>query len=131
LKSMDVNIVVAAFEIFIDSLGQFQNKKTSTISGFDNNPFQMVERDFAFLFPKSVKANDIVSKIKQIDQKIINKVSIFDVYESEKINSDTKSIAMRVLLQPLEKTFNDEEIENISNKIIDVITSSFEANLRK
>jgi len=131
LKSLDISNTVLAFEIFTETLAQFQNKKTSTISAFHNNPFQMVERDFAFLLPKSIKANDIVNKIKNIDKKIINKVSIFDVYEGEKIDNDSKSIAIRVQLQPLEKTFSDEEIENISNQIIDLVITSFSATLRK
>ena len=131
LNSLDIANSVVAFEIFTDTLAQFQSKKTSTISAFDNNSFQMVERDFAFLFPKSVKANDIINKIKKIDKKIINKVSIFDLYEDEKIKNDSKSIAIRVLLQPLEKTFSDEEIESISNQIIDTIITSFNATQRK
>jgi len=131
LKSLDIGHSVVAFEIFTDTLAQFLAKKTSTISAFDNNPYQMVERDFAFLFPKSVKANDIINKIKKIDKKVIEKVSIFDVYEGEKIESDSKSIAIRVLLQPIEKTFSDEEIENLSNQIIDTVITSFAASLRK
>ena len=131
LKSMNIQNPVMAFEVFTDALGQFQNKKTSTIAAFDNNSFQMVERDFAFIFPDSVKADEIISKIKKIDKKLINKVSIFDVYEGDKIAKDTKSIAIRVLLQPLEKTFNDEEIESLSTQIIDVITINFKATLRK
>ena len=130
LKSLDIGHSVVAFEIFTDTLAQFLAKKTSTISAFDNNPYQMVERDFAFLFPKSVKANDIISKIKKIDKKIIEKVSIFDVYEGEKIDTDSKSIAIRVLLQPIEKTFSEEEIDNLSNQIIDTVITSFEASLR-
>ena len=120
-----------AFEIFTETLAQFQNKKTSTLSAFDNNPFQAVERDFAFLLPKSVKAIDLINKIKKIDKKIINKVSIFDVYEGEKIDENFKSIAIRVLLQRLEKTFSEEEIEGFSNQIIDLIITSFKASLRK
>jgi len=131
LKSLDISNLVVAFEIFTETLAQFQSNKKSTISAFDNNPFQTVERDFAFLLPKTIKANDMVNKIKKIDKKIINKVTIFDVYKGEKIENDSKSIAIRVLLQPLEKTFTDEEIESISNQIIDTIISSFNAILRK
>ncbi|MDC0625364.1 phenylalanine--tRNA ligase subunit beta [Alphaproteobacteria bacterium] len=131
LKSLDISNAVVAFEIFTETLAQFQIKKTSTVSAFDNNPFQAVERDFAFLLPKSVKAIDLINKIKKIDKKIINKVSIFDVYEGEKIDENFKSIAIRVLLQPLEKTFSDEEIEGFSNQIIDLIITSFKASLRK
>ena len=129
--SFNISNSVVAFEIFTEALAQFQGKKKSTISAFDNNPFQTVERDFAFLLPKSIKANDLVNKIKKIDKKIINKVTIFDVYEGEKIENNTKSIAIRVLLQPIDKTFTDEEIENISNQIIDTIIMSFSATLRK
>ena len=131
LQSFDISNIVVAFEIFTETLAQFQSKKISTKSAFDNNPFQNVERDFAFLLPKSIKANDIINKIKKVDKKIINKVSIFDVYEGERIDQDSKSIAIRVQLQPLEKTFSDEEIDSISNQIIDIIITSFKASLRK
>ena len=130
LKTMDIDNQVFGFEIFLDNLTQFQNKKSSTKGSFDNNPYQMVERDFAFLFDKNVKANEIINKIKKIDKKIINKITIFDVYEGDKLPADKKSIALRVLLQPQEKTFTDEEIENISKKIIDLVKTEFEATLR-
>ncbi len=131
LKSFDISNIIVAFEIFTEKLAQFQSKRVSTKSAFDNNPFQNVERDFAFMLPKSIKANDIVNKIKKLDKKIINKVSIFDVYEGEKIDNQSKSVAIRVQLQPLEKTFSDEEIESFSNQIIDIVITSFGATLRK
>ncbi len=131
LKTMDVENEVFGFEIFLDNLSQFQNKKPSTKKSFDNNPYQMVERDFAFLFNKDIKANEIINKIKKIDKKIINKVTIFDLYEGDKLPKDKKSIALRVLLQPQEKTFTDQEIENISSKIIDSIKTGFDATLRQ
>ena len=131
LNNLEIKIKVFGFEIFLDNLSQFQIKKTSTKSFFDNNLFQMVERDFSFLFPKFAKVNDITNKIKQINKKIIKKITIFDVYEGEKLPKDKKSIALRVLLQPQEKTFTDEEIENISNQIIDLVTNGFEATLRQ
>ena len=73
----------------------------------------------------------IRDRIKKVDKKIINKVLIFDVYEGEKIDNQSKSIAIRVQLQPLEKTFSDEEIESFSNQIIDTVITSFGATLRK
>ena len=49
----------------------------------------------------------------------------------KKLRRYSKSIAIRVLLQPLEKTFSEEEIENISNQIIDTIITTFKATQRK
>ena len=41
-----------------------------------------------------------------------------------------KSIAFRALLQPQDKTFNDQEIEELSKKIIDEISKSLNASIR-
>ena len=43
----------------------------------------------------------------------------------------TKSIAFRILLQPQDKTFNDQEIENLSQQIIELISKTFDASIRK
>ena len=131
LKTMDVNIKVCGFEIYLDNISQFQESKSSSRVAFINNPYQMVERDFAFLFPKEIEANEIIKKVKKIDKNIINKVTIFDVYEGDKLPEDKKSIAIRVLLQPQDKTFKEEDIENLSKKIIHQISQSFDGIIRQ
>ena len=89
-----------------------------------------MERDFAFLVSKSIKANDIVNKIKKIDKKIINKVSIFDVYEGEKIELNKKSIALNVTIQSSEKTLNDEDLEKVNQLIISTVETKSGAKIR-
>jgi len=131
LKRFDIKTSVFGFEIFIDRLDQFQVKKTSTKKAYDSNPLQLVERDFAFLFPKDTQAIDIINKIKKIDKKIIKNVIIFDIFEGNKLPQNKKSIAFKVRLQPQEKTFTDKEIENLSISIIDLISRSFEGELRQ
>ena len=131
LKRFDIKTTVCGFEIFIDELDQFQVRKSSTQKSYDNNPFQLVERDFAFLFPKNIKGIDIINKIKKIDKKIIKNVVIFDIFEGEKLPENKKSIAIKVTLQPQEKTFTDKEIENFCTNIIDLISKSFEGELRQ
>ena len=130
IKNMGINFKVFGFEIFIENISQFQDSKSSSRGAFVNNPYQMVERDFAFLLPKEIKANEIIKKVKKIDKKVIQKVTIFDVYDGDKLPENKKSIAFRVLLQPQDKTFNDQEIEELSNKIIDEISKSFDASIR-
>ena len=127
---MDINFKVFGFEIFLDNISQFQENKSSSRGAFINNPYQMVERDFAFLFPKEINANEIIKKIKKVDKNLIQKVTIFDVFEGDKLPENKKSIALRVLMQPQDKTFSDQEIDNLSNQIIDVISKSFDASIR-
>ncbi len=131
LNTMDVNFKVFGFEIYLENISQFQENKSSSKGGFANNPYQMVERDFAFLFAKDAKAGEIIKKVKKIDKNIIQNVTIFDVYEGDKLPENRKSIAFRVLLQPQDKTFKDQDIEELSKIIIDEISNSFDASLRK
>ena len=131
LQKFDIKTNVSGFEIFLDQLSQFQSKKISTKNSYDSNTLQAVERDFAFLFPLNVKAGEIINKIKKINKKIIKKVSIFDVYEGKNLPTNMKSIAVKVVLQPIDKTFTDDEIEKISNTIIDLISKTFEGKLRQ
>ena len=56
---------------------------------------------------------------------------IFDVFEGNKLPENIKSIAFKVILQPIVKTFTDKEIEKISNTIIDLVSRNFEGKLRQ
>ena len=131
LKRFNIKTKVSGFEIFLDSLDQFQVKKSSTKKAYDNNSFQLVERDFAFIFPQNIKGIDIINKVKKIDKKIIKNVIIFDIFEGGKLPENKKSIAIKVTLQPQDKTFTDKEIENFSKKIIELVSQSFEGELRQ
>ena len=92
---------------------------------------QAIERDFAFLFSKNIKGAEIIQAVKKIDKRRIKKVIIFDVFEGGKLAENTKSIAFKVVLQPIESTFTDKEIEKISQSIINHISNTFDGQLRK
>ncbi len=131
LQSLEIKTNVNAFEIYLDQLNIFQHKKSSTKSAYDNNVLQSVERDFAFLFPIDAKSAEIVNAIKKIDKKNIKKVNVFDVFEGGKLPENKKSIAFKIILQPIEKTFTDEDIEKISEKIIELVSKNFDGKLRQ
>ena len=59
------------------------------------------------------------------------KVIIFDVFQGEKLPVNTKSIAFKIILQPIESTFTDKEIEKISKLIINHISNTFDGQLRQ
>jgi phenylalanyl-tRNA synthetase beta chain len=77
-----------------------------------------VERDFAFVVDRAVKAGDIVRAAQNSDRKAVTAVTVFDVYEGQGIDPDKKSVAIAVRLQPRERTMTDEEIEAIGAKIV-------------
>ena len=118
------------FEIFLDNLVQYKqnNKKINKILVLSD--FQKSDRDFAFLISKNINAQQLVDAIKKTDKSLIKKIKIFDVYEGENIPSDKKSIALKVTIQSDEKTLNDNELKDISNRIIKSVEEHTGAQLR-
>ena len=128
IKKLDIDQPVFAFELSLFSLPhEFADKKKI----FSNKYFQKVERDFAFIVDKNVKAGDIVRIAAEVDEELIDKVYIFDVYEGEGIPEDKKSIAISVTLQPSKKTLTDLEIDEIGKKIVANVVKSFHAIIRE
>jgi phenylalanyl-tRNA synthetase beta chain len=89
-----------------------------------------VERDFAFVVPRTVKAGDIARTAQGVDKKLIVNVGVFDVYEGKGIDPDKKSVAIAVTLQPREKTMTDEEIDAVGKKIVAEVTKRTGGTLR-
>tara|TARA_B100000674_G_scaffold396104_1_gene340665 strand:- start:9 stop:260 length:252 start_codon:yes stop_codon:yes gene_type:complete len=68
--------------------------------------------------------------IKEIDNSIIQDVVTFDVYEGENIPKDKKSVAISVTLQSLNKTLSENDLDQISKKIIDAVKEKTGATIR-
>ena len=132
-KKFDIKTIVNAFEIFVDALPQNfvqQSQKSATKKSFAANDLPTVERDFAFLLDKSQTIGDLIKTIENCDKQLIKQVDIFDIYSGKNIEEGKKSIALRTLIQPLEKTLISEEIEVLSKKIIDAVIKAHGAQLR-
>lgn len=127
-KKFDLKCSVNAFEIFADNLPTQQ--KSISRKTFVANDLPIVERDFAFLCDDNIAVIDIIKTITNCDKQMIKEVSIFDIYRGKNIAENKKSIALRVTLQPLEKTLTSEEIDSLSKKIIDAVGKSHSASLR-
>lgn len=118
LQKMDVqksNII--GLEVYLDNFVEPKKPLRVSKKQLKKYDFQIVERDFAFILDKQTKAGDLISLIKKTDE-IIKSVRVFDLYEGEKIEKDKKSLAIKILFEPTEKTLTDNEIEQLSEKII-------------
>ena len=95
LEALDAEGPLVAFEVILDRIPEPKAKATRAKPALELSPFQPVERDFAFVVEKSVKAADIVRAAAGVDRKLINGVTVFDVYEGPGIAPGKKSIANR------------------------------------
>ena len=118
LEALDAEGPLVAFEAILERIPEPKAKATRAKPVLDLSPFQPVERDFAFVVERSVKAADIVRAAMGADRKLITGVTVFDVYEGAGIELGKKSIAIAVTLQPRERTMTDAEIEAVAAKIV-------------
>jgi phenylalanyl-tRNA synthetase beta chain len=109
---------LTAFELMLDNIPAPKARPTRAQPPLDLPALQPVERDFAFVVERPVKAADIMRAALSADRKLISAVTVFDVYEGKGIETGKKSIAIAVTLQPREKTMTDAEIEAVAAKIV-------------
>ena len=112
---LGLNGPAAAFELFLDQIADPKKRRRAAP---DLSAFQPVRRDFAFLAPADLPAENLLRACRGADRTLITQVSLFDVYEGDKLEAGTKSLGVEVVLQPRAKTLTDTEIETVSGKIV-------------
>ena len=130
LEALDVAGPIVAFEIVLDEIPAPKAKPTKTKGKLDLSEFMPLERDFAFVVDRSVKAGDILRAAQGADRALITGADVFDVYEGTGIPEGRKSVAISVTLQPREKTLTDAEIEAVSAKVVAEVAKKTGAALR-
>ena len=131
IKKLDLRTDnVLGFEIFLDNVPEIKRKIRETKPQFVFSDYQKVVRDFAFVIDEKYSSGEIISLVKKIDKELIKEVKIFDVYQGDNISQGKKSIAFNVTLEPKDKTLSDNDIDQISKKIISTVQDSTGATLR-
>ena len=131
LKKIDIKTEsLVGFEIFLDNIKQTKKSLNDQKTQYQYSDFQKSERDFAFVIDKNFQAQELITVISNIDQKLIKSVKIFDVYQGENIPEGKKSIALNVIIQSSEKTLNDDDLDRITQLIISTVESKTGAKIR-
>jgi len=118
LEALDAEGPLVGFEVILERIPEPRAKPTRAKPPLELPPFQPVERDFAFVVDRAVKAGDLARAAQTADRKLITNVTVFDVYEGEGIAPGSKSIAIAVTIQPRDKTMTDQEIDAVAAKIV-------------
>ena len=79
---------------------------------------------------KKVKSEEIITSAFKVDKELIRNVEIFDLFEDDSLGKDKKSIAIKVTLQSNEKTLAENDISEISSKIIESVEKSTSGTVR-
>lgn len=92
--------------------------------------FFSVSRDIALVVDTNVPANDIIQVIKEAGGKLLTNVTVFDLYEGERMEEGKKSLAYSLTYFDPEKTLTEEDILSVHQKVLDATKDKFGAVLR-
>ncbi|MCL6679384.1 phenylalanine--tRNA ligase subunit beta [Sphingomonas sp. RG327] len=112
-RALDAPEGLVAGEIYLDAIPE-PRSAGRTRPQFAPAALQPVSRDFAFLVPADLPADNLARALRGADKNAITQVRLFDRFES----ADGLSLAFEVTLQPADKSFTDEEIAAISKAIV-------------
>jgi phenylalanyl-tRNA synthetase beta chain len=129
LEKMGIKQPVFFAELNWDYLALQFNQQRSVIREIPR--FPAVQRDLALIAPRSLTWEQIQSTVQKIRIESLQDIKLFDIFESDKLGVDKKSMAVNFTFQNMERTLTDKEIEGWMNKILTNLEKELGVNLRK
>lgn len=116
VRSMfDIKAPVYFAELNVEKLQKLVNTVKVQVS--ELNKFQPVKRDLALLVDKAVTFGQLREAAYRAEKKLLKSVTLFDVYEGDKLPVGKKSYAISLVIEDSSKTLTDTEIERIMSNI--------------
>ena len=105
-------------EINLETLS-YEQLKTTNYTPLSQYPF--IKFDLSFKVPQDLLSQDLITEIKSLLKDNENQISIFDDYTSEK----SRNLGIRIITRSYEKTYNDDEANEILNMIVNKLSKKF------
>jgi phenylalanyl-tRNA synthetase beta chain len=121
LKTFDMDGPVAAVELFLDAIPAKKAGKgpvSFARPGYSPPALQAVTRDFAFLVPAELAAEDLLKAVRGSDKANITAARVFDLFTGEGVPEGKKSLAIEVTLQPQDKSYKDADLKAIAEAVV-------------
>ena len=92
--------------------------------------FPAVERDIAVIVDNKVEIGEMERIISKRGKKLLESIELFDIYRSDKLGHDKKSVAFALKFRDAKRTLQDEEINALMEDIIKSLEINVNAELR-
>lgn len=105
---------------------------TKTIPQYQHMPkFPGMQRDISVLVPANVSNAELENVIHKYGGGLLQAVVCFDVFTSEKIGADKKSIAFKLYYQAEDRTLTDAEVDESVKNIVAKVAEEYQGKLRE
>ncbi|WP_075594888.1 phenylalanine--tRNA ligase subunit beta [Novacetimonas hansenii] len=127
LSERGIDLPVVGFEAFIEDVPEPKRRRRAPPN---LSPFQPLHRDFAFIVAGDVPAEKLLRAVRGAERNLISAVSLFDVYEGDKIPAGYKSMGVEITIQPIDRNLTDADIEAVCARVIAAAQKTCNAELR-
>ena len=128
LSAFDIRSDVFYADLFWESIIQIAGSFRLQYSELPR--FPEVRRDLALLLDKMVTFEQVKNLAIKTEKQLLKRVTLFDVYEDEKMGKDKKSYAVSFILQDNEKTLTDERIDKVMKNLMSAYIRDLHAEIR-
>lgn len=124
-KYLDLNGPVYLFELCLNESIQGSIPRFSDVSKYPE-----VRRDLAIVIDQQVPFEKVRSEVVAHAGQYLVNVALFDVYAGENLGKGLKSLGLALVWQRIDRTLNDEEINQAFENIVSALNAKFGANIR-
>jgi phenylalanyl-tRNA synthetase beta chain len=105
--------------------------RSNKITHQEVSKFPAVRRDLSLLLDQTVTFERLKQIAMRTEKSLLKEVNVFDVYQGNKLPEGKKSYALSFILQDVEKTLADKQIDAIMQKLILNLEKEAGAEVRK
>jgi phenylalanyl-tRNA synthetase beta chain len=92
--------------------------------------YPKIKKDCAFVLDGNIDYNAVVKIIESNSSKLLKNVKLFDIFESESLGKNKKSLAFELSYFDEKRTLTEEEVDKEFWKAIESVKTKFDAELR-
>ncbi len=92
--------------------------------------FPPVARDMALIADEEMPVEEPFEFIRSLNEPLMESVEIFDIFRSDQLGADKKSIGYRITYRAADRSLTDEEVNALHVEVIGKVTARFAVSLR-
>jgi phenylalanyl-tRNA synthetase beta chain len=129
LTAFDIKQPVYFVDIDFIALLKLVGKEKITYS--EVSKFPAVQRDLAMVVSRATTYENIEAVVSKTKLPKLQGLRLFDVFESDKLGADKKSMAINFTFLDKEQTLTDKEIDSMVTKLVQAFEKELGAEIRK
>ncbi len=129
LKQFGIKEPIFFADLYWDEIISLKQKNNLTYK--EISKFPAVQRDLAIILDKKVTYSNVEAAIKANNISALKSTRLFDIFESEKLGTDKRSMAVNFTFSDDTKTLADADTDGMMNKIISSLEKQLNATVRK